>query len=135
MIYVAVAIKLFYSASIDELANNQMVMSNIAVWGPIIPIGLGCAAISSALGSIMIAPRTLQALGVDSIFPGKLNELISKGRAKDGEPFNALLLTSIVGFVFVLMGDIDTVAGVISMFFYGYIWSYLLDFIFGTICC
>jgi amino acid transporter len=117
IVYVAVAIKLFYSASIDDLANNQMVMSDIAVWGPIIPIGLGCAAISSALGSIMIAPRTLQALGVDRIFPGKLNGWLSLGRKKDGEPFNALLITCIIGFVFIALGDINTVASIISMFF------------------
>ncbi len=117
IIYVCVALKLFYSAPLGALANNQMVMSDIAIWGPIIPIGLGCAAISSALGSIMIAPRTLQALGVDSIFPGKLNSLFAKGRKKDGEPFNALVITCIIGFAFIIMGDIDTVAGIISMFF------------------
>jgi amino acid transporter len=117
IIYVCVALKLFYSAPTYDLANNQMVMSNIAIWGPIIPIGLGCAAISSALGSIMIAPRTLQALGVDNIFPGKLNNLFSKGREKDGEPFNALVITCIIAFIFIIMGDINTVAGVISMFF------------------
>ncbi len=117
IIYVCVALKLFYSAPLGALANNQMVMSDIAIWGPIIPIGLGCAAISSALGSIMIAPRTLQALGVDNIFPGKLNGLFAKGRKKDGEPFNALVITCIIGFVFVVMGDINTVAGIISMFF------------------
>lgn len=117
IIYIAVAIKLFMSADIDALGNDQMVMSSIAIWGPIIPIGLGCAALSSALGSIMIAPRTLQALGVDSIFPGKLNGWFSKGRSKDGEPFNALVVTCIIGFVFIALGDINTVAGIISMFF------------------
>ncbi|MCB9360943.1 MAG: amino acid permease [Flavobacteriales bacterium] len=117
IVYVAVALKLFLSADIDTLGNDQMVMSNIAIWGPIIPIGLGCAALSSALGSIMIAPRTLQALGVDSIFPGSLNGWFSKGRAKDGEPFNALVVTCIIGFIFIALGDINTVAGIISMFF------------------
>jgi len=117
IVYVAVAIKLFFSADISDLGNDQMVMGKIAIWGPIIPIGLGCAALSSALGSIMIAPRTLQALGVDAIFPGGLNKWFSKGRAKDGEPFNALVITCVIGFVFIIMGDINTVAGIISMFF------------------
>jgi len=117
IIYVAVAFKLFFSAPLGELAADQMVMSNIAIWGPIIPIGLGCAAISSALGSIIIAPRTLQALGVDSIFPGKLNGWLSKGRKKDGEPFNALIITCIIAFFFIALGDINTVASIISMFF------------------
>lgn len=117
VIYVCVAFKLFYSAPIYNLATDQMVMADIAIWGPIIPIGLGCAAISSALGSIMIAPRTLQALGADKIFPGKLSGLFSKVRKKDGEPFNALVITCIISFAFILLGDINTVAGIISMFF------------------
>ena len=56
-----VALKLVTSTSLENLANDQMVMSDIAIWGPIIPIGLACAAISSALGSIMVARRTLLA--------------------------------------------------------------------------
>ena len=62
IIYVAVALKLVLSASLEDLAADQLIMSRIAIWGPIIPIGLACAAISSALGSVMVAPRTLQAL-------------------------------------------------------------------------
>ena len=63
VVYIAVVLKLFFSASTYELANNEMIMAKIAIWPPIIPIGLGCAAISSALGSVMIAPRTLQEIG------------------------------------------------------------------------
>ena len=37
-------------------------MSRIALWGPIIPIGLACATLSSAIGSYLAAPRTLQAI-------------------------------------------------------------------------
>ena len=42
--------------------NDQFIMARIALWGPAIYIGLGAAALSSALGSIMVAPRTLQML-------------------------------------------------------------------------
>jgi len=59
VIYVFIALKLSYSASPDDLVNDQLVMSRIAYWGPIIPIGLAAATISSALGSFMVAPRTL----------------------------------------------------------------------------
>ena len=79
IVYVAVALKLVLSASLEDLGSDQLIMSRIAIWGPIIPIGLGCAAISSALGSVMVAPRTLQALGVDKIFPTlTLNNWLSK---------------------------------------------------------
>ena len=118
IVYILVAFKLFFSASAEDLANtDHLIMGKIAIWGPIIPIGLAAAAISSALGSIIIAPRTLQALGVDKIFPGKLNELFSKGKAKDNEPVNATMVTCVIAFFFIAIGDIDFVAQIISMFF------------------
>ena len=118
IVYFAVAIKLVLSASTEQLANNQMVMADISLWGPIIPIGLACAAVSSALGSVIIAPRTLQALGNDSVFPiNKINRWFKKGRKKDNEPINGSIITSIIAFFFIFIGDINTVAQIISMFF------------------
>lgn len=118
IIYILVALKLTLSTDLDNLANNQLVMSDIALWGPIIPIGLACAAISSALGSIMIAPRTLQALGKDDIFPTqKLGQWIAKGRKESNEPINGTLITCVIAFFFIIIGDINFVARIISMFF------------------
>ncbi|MEO0468521.1 MAG: amino acid permease [Bacteroidota bacterium] len=118
VIYVFIAYKLAYAASPEDLAADQLVMGRIAAWGPIIPIGLAAATISSALGSIMVAPRTLQALGKDGIFPNSnLNDWFAKGTAKNNEPRNATYLTIAIAFVFVLMGDVNAVAEVISMFF------------------
>ena len=118
LIYVLVAYKLTVSTDLDNLANNQMVMSDIALWGPIIPIGLACAAISSALGSIIVAPRTLQALGRDKIFPSlKLDYWLAKGKKKNNEPLNGTLVTCVIAFFFIYIGDINFVARIISMFF------------------
>lgn len=118
VIYVFIAYKLSVSASPEDLVGDQLVMSKIAFWGPIIPIGLACATISSALGSIMVAPRTLQALAGDSIFPvPKVNRLLAKGKPETNEPYNATIITSIIALVFVLLGDVNAVAQIISMFF------------------
>tara|TARA_B100001059_G_scaffold82799_1_gene80858 strand:- start:19092 stop:21326 length:2235 start_codon:yes stop_codon:yes gene_type:complete len=118
IIYVLVAFKLTISTDLENLANNQLVMSDIALWGPIIPIGLACAAISSALGSIIVAPRTLQALGKDKIFPSlKLDYWLAKGKKKNNEPLNGTLVTCVIAFFFIYIGDINFVARIISMFF------------------
>ena len=117
-VYVLVAFKLVLSAPLQSLGADQLIMSKIAIWGPIIPIGLACASISSALGSIMVAPRTLQALGFDNIFPlRKLNNWMAKGREKDNEPINSSVITCILALVFVVVGDINMVAQLIAMFF------------------
>ena len=118
ILYVFIAYKLASSAAPDDLLNDQLVMSKIALWGPIIPIGLAAATISSALGSFMVAPRTLQAIGGDKVFPNRfVNFWVSRGTKKNNEPRNATILTSIIAFLFVLMGDVNAVAEIISMFF------------------
>lgn len=118
LVYVAVAFKLALSAPPADLAGDQLVMSRIAVWGPIIPIGLGCATLSSAVGSMLVAPRTLQAIGADRIFPGlSINRWVARGRSRDNEPVNATMITSLIVLVFVAIGDVNFVAEIISMFF------------------
>jgi len=119
VIYFFIAYKLVTSASPNDLINNQFIMGKISIWGMVvIPIGLAASTISSALGSVMVAPRTLQALAKDASFPVQgINNWLSKGREKDNEPINASLLTVIIAMVFVGLGNIDDVAQIISMFF------------------
>ncbi len=118
IVYVLVGYKLVISAYPAELANDQLIMQKIAIWGPIIPIGLAAATLSSALGSIIVAPRTLQAIGADAVFPSKfLNKWFARGRAENNEPINASLITVMTAFVFVAMGELNFVAETISMFF------------------
>ncbi len=118
IVYVFIAYKLASSASAADLVNNQLIMGEIAIWYPIIPIGLACATVSSALGSIMVAPRTLQAIGADKVMPfRKFNFFIAKGKGKNNEPFNAALITIVIAFGIIAIGDVNFVAEIISMFF------------------
>ena len=120
IVYIFIAYKLTISASPVDLADtNNLVMADIAWQGWwLIPVGLAAATISSALGSIMVAPRTLQAIAKDRLLPSiKVNYWLSRGRGKSDEPFNATLITILIAFVFVLMGGLDAVAEIISMFF------------------
>jgi amino acid transporter len=118
LIYVGVAVKLALSATPETLAADDLIMARIAVWEPIVPIGLGCAAISSAIGSILVAPRTLQALGTDRIIPiDRLNAFLAAGVGRANEPRNATAVTAVIALVTVAMGGIDVVARIISMFF------------------
>ena len=119
VIYFFIAYKMSSSASIENLVNNQFVMGDIAIAGYIvIPLGLAASTISSALGSVMVAPRTLQALASDRSIPGSgVNNYLAKGRKKDNEPFNASVVTLLIALVFVALGNVNAVAEIISMFF------------------
>jgi solute carrier family 12 sodium/potassium/chloride transporter 2 len=118
LVYVLVVVKLASSANAQALGDDQLIMSQIAVWGPIIPIGLACATLSSAIGSILVAPRTLQAIGADAVLPRPgFNSFISAGVGEANEPRNATLVTSAIAIGFVFLGSMDMVARVVSMFF------------------
>ena len=105
VVYVAIMWKLATSAPPDVLATDMLVMSRIALWGPIIPIGLACATVSSAIGSILVAPRTLQALAKDQALPvPAANRWLSAGRGPASEPRNATLVTGGLALVVVLLG-------------------------------
>lgn len=120
IIYVFIAWKLTVSATPGALADtNRLVMADIAWQGYwLIPVGLAAATISSALGSLMVAPRTLQAIARDNILPNaKVNKWLAIGRGKNDEPFNSSLITIIIALVFIGMGEINFVAKLISMFF------------------
>ena len=118
-IYIAIVWKLAGSASPEDLVSNQLIMSDIALYGwIIIPLGLAAATFSSAIGSIIVAPRTLQAMGGDKIFPAKkFNGYVSVNKKGTVEPVNATLVTSVIAVAFVLVNDVDAVAEVISIFF------------------
>ncbi|MGB0839810.1 MAG: hypothetical protein ACPGXL_06700, partial [Chitinophagales bacterium] len=118
VIYIIIAYKLASSASSTALATDQMVMGTIAWWYPIIPIGLAAATISSALGSIMVAPRTLQAIGADNVLPvNAFNSYTQKGKGGNNEPFNATIVTIIIAFGIIMINNVNFVAEIISMFF------------------
>ncbi|MBE9518248.1 MAG: amino acid permease, partial [Bacteroidetes bacterium] len=121
IVYFFIVWKLASSASPEALSDptNQLVMGDIAIAGGlIIPLGLAASTFSSAIGSILVAPRTLQALAGDHSFPSRrVNRVLEKGRGETNEPFNATLVTVAIALVFVIIGDVNTVAGIITMFF------------------
>ena len=119
VIYVLVVWKLSISASQADLQSDQMIMSRIALYGvAAIPIGLAACAFSSAIGQIMVAPRTLQAIAADKTFPfRKINLFLARGKGATREPINSSVVTFIIALFFVAIGDVNTIAGIISMFF------------------
>ncbi|SHG10515.1 Amino acid permease [Fodinibius roseus] len=101
-------------APVDELVSNYNVMIDYALWAPAVLGGLLGATFSSALASIVGAPRILQALGDHRIFPG--GEIFSK-LSENGEPRNAILLIGGIVLATLLLRDLNTIAPLITMFF------------------
>jgi potassium/chloride transporter 4/5/6 len=112
VVYLAVPVVLANSADAETLRTNPMIWTEIT-WAPLVMGGLWGAILSSAIGSILAAPRTLQALAEDSLVPS----VFAKVDKKNGEPMVALWLSGGVALTAVLLGDLNAVAGVVTMFF------------------
>jgi amino acid transporter len=118
-VYILVIWKMSASVSTEALLSNQLIMSQIAIGGSIfVLMGLAASTLSSALGSVLVAPRTLQALASDKSFPFPgVNRKLAKGKGATNEPRNASVVAFLIAFIFVGMGNVDAVAEIISMFF------------------
>ncbi|MGD1899215.1 MAG: amino acid permease [Phormidesmis sp.] len=105
----------------DALLNSDvMVMKRIAIGGDFlidsIVLGVWGATLSSAIGSILGAPRILQALARDNILPRSLRWL-GKGNGPTDDPRLGTLFTLGIVLAVVMMGSSDAIAPVLSMFF------------------
>ncbi len=114
-VYVSQAILLAGSRPSDVLINSNMVMGEIAVWPVLITAGVFAATLSSALGSMMGAPRILQALARDHVFASL--RFFGTGSGDANEPRRAIVLTFLIAQVCILLADLNTIAPLITMFF------------------
>ncbi len=114
VVYLALAWWLAVSASTEELTSNYTVMIDKAAWGPAVLAGLLGATFSSALSSLVGAPRILQALAEHRIMPGSPWLTV---RTAKGEPRNAMLLTGLIVLGALMLRNLNAIAPLITMFF------------------
>jgi len=116
IIYMVLPVILATRADSLSLIEDPMIMRRIAFWGDAILIGVWGATLSSALGSTMAAPRVLQALARDGVLPRVMAKL-GKGSGKENLPRMGTLFTLIFTITAVLLGDLNMIAPVLTMFF------------------
>ena len=115
-IYMVLPVLLSLRVDAETLIENSLVMKQLAVWGPAVLLGVWGATLSSALGSILGAPRVLQALARDGILPRSMSRL-GKGTGPNDEPRFATLVTLGLSVAAVAVGELNAIAPVLSMFF------------------
>jgi len=116
VIYMTLPILLAARASSETLIADPLVMRRMAFWGDAILLGVWGATLSSALGSILGAPRVLQALARDGVLPPGLRWL-GKGSGPDDSPRVGTLFTLGIAVVAVWWGNLNAIAPVLTMFF------------------
>jgi amino acid transporter len=115
-IYMLIPIVLAFRADPATLISDPLVMRRMAIWGDSILLGVWGATLSSAIGSILGAPRVLQALARDGVLPKSLRWL-GKGSGPRDEPRLGTLFSLGVALTAVSIGDLNLIAPVLTMFF------------------
>jgi amino acid transporter len=127
IVYMSLAISFGLFIDREILIGNGNIIMDVA-WVPQLVIaGIWGATLSSALGGILGAPRILQALSQDRVTP----KFLGKGYGASNEPRNALLATFLIAEGGILIGSLDIIAGIVTMFYlasYGFInLAYMLE--------
>ncbi len=115
LIYFSLVVMLAATRPATALVENSLVMAGIARWPALIPAGVYAATLSSALGSMMGAPRILQAFARDNVYLWLRPFAAGSGPAK--EPRRATIASAIVAQACILLGDLDAIAPVVTMAF------------------
>src|SRR6056297_881602 len=116
VIYMLLPIILANRADALTLIEDPLIMRKISYWGDAILIGVWGATLSSAVGSILGAPRVLQALARDGVLPRWLRWL-GRGEGEDDTPRVGTILTLAIALGAVAMGDLNLIAPILTMFF------------------
>jgi len=120
VIYVALAVIFAYFVNRELLLTDKNFLLRIAWFSPFVIAGIWGATLSSALGGILGGPRILQAISSDRITP----KIFAKTFGKNNEPRIALIFIFLIAEAGILIGELDIIAGIVSMFYlasYGFI--------------
>lgn len=114
VVYLSVPVLLALAATPDELAKNSLIWFDLA--GPlgfVILWGLWGAIFSSAVGSVLGAPRTLDAMVDDRVIPRVFGRRIWLIQG----PGVPLVITFGLALAGVALGNMNSVAPILTMFF------------------
>ncbi|MCB9081109.1 MAG: Na-K-Cl cotransporter [Lewinellaceae bacterium] len=114
LVYVVLAVVAAFLATPQELLENYNVLIDKSFFAPAVIAGLLGATFSSALSSLVGAPRILQAMGQNNIL--FWNEKLARTNRR-GEPKFAFYFTVILVMLALLLRDLNAIAPLLTMFF------------------
>ncbi len=115
VVYVAAAVLLAAALPLALLESDTGAMENVAAMPVLVSLGVIAATLSSAMASFLGAPRILQSLAADRIFP--VLKVFAKGHGDTNNPRNGVLLSLAIALITISLGSLNVIAPIVSMFF------------------
>ncbi len=120
---VGISIIVYFGAAIvfagvlpgEIMRGDYGAMKKVAHFSFLINAGVIAATLSSAMASFLGAPRILQSLASDRIFPFLLP--FAKGFGPTGNPRWGVILSAGIAFATIGLGNLNLIASVVTMFF------------------
>ncbi|GAU76540.1 amino acid permease [Fusibacter sp. 3D3] len=113
-VYLFVAFWFAHQATQEMLLTDPSIIFKLAGVKGLIIAGVMGAVLSSALSTLVSAPRTLSALAENRVVP--FSNILGKQTAS-GEPLNAIMLSSIISLIVIVAGNLNSLAELLTMFF------------------
>lgn len=114
VVYIFMAFWFSHQADQGSLISNSTVILDLSYVPIFIVAGIMGAILSSALSTLVGAPRTLNALAQNRAVP--FSDFLSK-KAKNGEPRNAIMISSLISLAILLGSNLDALAEILTLFF------------------
>jgi len=115
VVYIGVAVVFAGVLPSSELLSDYGSMRKVAITPRLVDAGVIAATLSSALASFLGAPRILQSLATDRVFP--LLSFFAAGQGSASNPRRGVVLSALIAFGTIGLGDLNAIAPVVSMFF------------------
>jgi len=114
IVYVTLAYWFVHQAEPAMLLADTSIILKLARFKSLIILGILGATLSSALSTLVSAPRTLAALADNRVIP--FSRFLAK-KAGNNEPRNAIIFSSLLSLGVLLGGNLNMLAGLLTMFF------------------
>ena len=115
LIYLLAAVVFAGTLPREDLLRDYSAMGRVALIPSLIVAGVFAATLSSAMASFMGAPRILQSVAQDRLFPWLLP--FARGAGPTKNPRRGILLSGAFALATISLGQLNLIAPVVSMFF------------------
>ncbi|XP_011502991.1 PREDICTED: solute carrier family 12 member 8 isoform X2 [Ceratosolen solmsi marchali] len=113
VLYLCLSLFLASTCTKAALQTNFMIASTVSAFSVLLLAGLYVSSFSSCLGAMYGTPRVLQSIASQNVIPGI--SCLQRGRGPNKVPVYAMLVVAVVTLTFIMTGQINTLAPIVTM--------------------
>ncbi|XP_015603778.1 solute carrier family 12 member 8 isoform X1 [Cephus cinctus] len=112
-LYLCFSLFLAATCTRTALLTDFMIASTVSAFSVLLLAGLYVSSFSSCLGAMYGTPRVLQSIASQNVIPGM--SCLQRGRGPNKVPVYAMIVVAIVTLTFIITGQINTLAPIVTM--------------------